>query len=370
MIDWRAPELRREIFQRSYSHSLEHRNFPGMVYSMMEPIAQEFNLHEDGRAWFAWLNGNTQNVVTSYQLLEVAPHPTFWKQAVDFWSDNFKNLEWDTDRRHQKSAFGKATEQWFLDYGYNPSQGWLDAAEKGWEEVWKHSIGQPYMGRISAWSMYEYARILLGPEIPDVGSWFLEEGSSRSHRNSLCLLSGHDDAWSWDGDKSELPFLLGLFSELDELAEDLFAEAQGRNLVRGPDCYCTPPYNQCMHEPVTDPNVTRLTMESALCTFKSWHKPNRRYPNVYSDMMYQRILKAEARMGRKFDSLWEIRKKTLPKHLRLEDNPTDPGLAPAKQNLFRETGEVLYIHEDWLDMEPTSFEKKLSNEPLRKDPKW
>lgn len=32
-----------------------------------------------------------------------------------------------------------------------------------------------------------------------------------------------------------------------------------------------------------------FTLESALCTYKSWHRPNRRYVNVYSDMLHGRI---------------------------------------------------------------------------------
>lgn len=352
MTDWREPGNRREIFQRSYTHSLVHRNFPGMVYSMMPAIADALDLDEDGRAWFVWLNGNTQNVVTSLLLLEVAPQPGDWRKAVDFANEHFKSLEWDIDRRHQKSAFGKATEAWFLDYGYQPADGWLSAAEKGWEAVWKHSIGQPYMGRISAWSMYEYARILLGPAIPDVGSWFLEEGSSRSHRNSLCMMAGYDDAWGWDREQAEIPFMLDLFPELVERAEGLLLGAQARN-----------PGN---------PDVVRLTMESALCTFKSWHKPNRRYPNVYSDMMYQRIKKSEARLGRDHELLWAIRKNTLPEHLRLEDNPGDPGLSSVKQNWFRETGEVHYLHDTFPDMEPSGFERAVAAGEFgeRKDPKW
>ena len=352
VTDWRLPENHREAFQRSYSHSLRYQNFPGMVYSMMPALAEHFDLDEDGRAWLVWLNGNTQNVVTSMQLLEVAPGPRDWVKAVDFWNEHFKQLEWDVDRRHQKSAFGKATEDWFIDYGQEPAKGWLQAGEKGWEATWDYSIGQPYMGRISAWSMYEYARILLGPAIPDVGSWFLEEGSSRSHRNSLCFLSGYEDAWGWDREQAEIPFLLDLFSRLNELAEDLFAEAVKRN----PD----------------DINVTRLTMESALCTYKSWHKPNRRYPNVYSDMMYQRIKKGEARMGRNLDLLWEIRKETLPASLRLEDNPYDPGLVSVKQNWYRETGQIHYLSQLFEDMEPSGFELMVDNREFgeRKDPKW
>lgn len=353
IADWRLPEHRREAFQRSYTHSLRHRNFPGMVYSMMPAIAEALNLDEDGRAWFVWLNGNNQNVVSSYLLLEAAPTPGDWKKAVDFWNAHFKQLEWDIDRRHQKSAFGKATESWFMDYGHRPAEGWANAVgtDGCWECAWEHSLGQPYMGRISAWSMYEYAKILLPGVVPDVQSWFLEEGSSRSHRNSLCFLSGYDDAWSWDRDKAEMPMILGIMDDLHYKAEDLFMEAKSRN---------------------GDPLVLRLTMESALCTFKSWHKPNRRYPNVYSDMMYQRIKKAEARFDRSLDLLWDIRRDTLPEHLRLEDNPGDPGLSSIKQNWYRETGEIHYLHDTFPDMEPSGFERAAAAGEFgeRKDPSW
>jgi hypothetical protein len=352
MTDWRLPENHREAFQRSYTHSLRNQNFPGMVYSMLPALADHFDLDEDGRAWLVWLNGNNQNVVSSYLLLEAAPRPQDWGKAIDFWNAHFKQLEWDIDRRHQKSAFGKATEDWFMAYGHQPAGGWFNAAgtDECWECVWDYSIGQPYMGRISAWSMMEYARILLGPMIPDVGSWFLEESSSRSHRNSLCFLSGHEDAWSWDREHAEIPFLLDLFPSLERLAEDLLEEAEQRN---------------------PGAEVTRLTMESALCTYKSWHKPNRRYPNVYADMMYQRIKKAEARFNRSLDVLWQIRRDTLAEPLRLEDNPGDPGLVPLKQNWYRETGEVPMIWTEFPDMR-SSFDDAVQSGEFgeRKDPKW
>lgn len=356
--DWRLPENRREAFQRSYSFSLRHLNFPGMVYSMLPAIAEHYELDDDGRAWLAWLNGNTQNVVSSMLILEHAPRPEDWKDAVAFWNDHFKLLEWDTDRRHQKAKFGEATEKWAQEYP--TAEQWYDADMLGgWEGCWDMAIGMPYMGRISAWSFYEFTRILL-PSLPDLGGWFLEADSSRSHRNALCLLAGYDDAWGWDREKSELPFILGLLPQLEELAEELLREAKNRNGTEhpaGPDILWFP-----------DPNVSRLTMESALCTFKSWHKPNRRYPNVYADMMYQRIKKAEARFGRELDLLWQIRKDTLPEILRLEDCPSDPGLVPLKQNWYRETGQIPLLHLDFPDMEPAGYE--IQPRPLRKDPKW
>lgn len=341
--DWRLPQYRREAFQRSYTFSLRHLNFPGMVYSMLPAIADAYDLDDDGRAWLVWLNGNTQNVVTSMLLLEAAPTPDRWSSATYFWNEHFTDLEWDTDRRHQKSKFGEATEKWWHGWGQNgAARGWYAAGDEFWESCWAYSKGQPYMGRLSAWSMYEYARILLGPAIPDIGSFMLEDkAGSRSHRNALGLIAGYDAVY-WDADT---PDVLGVVPQLEKLAEDLLLEARKRNLVEHP----------VTAEVSTDPNVTRLTMESALCTYKSWHKPNRRYPNVYADMMYNRIRRAEQRFGRRLDLLWDIRRKTLPDYLRLEDNPFDPGLSSVKQNHYLETGQPIMMSRVFPDLD-NSFE--------------
>jgi hypothetical protein len=42
-----------------------------------------------------------------------------------------------------------------------------------------------------------------------------------------------------------------------------------------------------------------------------------------------------------------MRKEFLPVHLRLEDNPTDPGLSKEKQNHYRNTGQVIMMNEEW-----------------------
>jgi hypothetical protein len=367
VTDWRLPENRREAFQRSYTFSLKTQSFPGMVYSMLPAVADAFDLDADGRAWLGWLNGNTQNVVTSMILLEQAPRWQDWKVATDFFGEHFKALEFDTDRRHQKTKFPEATEKWIaklMDDAESPASAWDFDSGKA---AFGYAMQQPYMGRISAWSYMEFVRILL-PHVPDVDSWYLKESSSRSHRNALCLLAGYDDAWSWDGEQSEIPFMLDLLPSLHDLAEDLLAEARGRNYVLGMDYLMTgTDYDDVVH-----PDVSRLTLESALCTFKSWHKPDRRYPGVYADMMYQRIKKAETRMGRSLDLLWDIRKETLPEWLRLEDNPRDPGLSQVKQNQYRETGQIPLFHRVFDDMQPSQFDLDLANEAFapRKDPKW
>ena len=348
MTDWRDPATKEEAFLAFYRFHLEHKSHPGMVYSFLPAIADELDMDEDQRAWLVWLNGNTQNAVTSLMLLEAAPHPRDWAKAVDFWNANFKLLEWDTDRRHQKSKFGEATEDWFLYNGSDPAAAWVTAGELGWKHTWAYAFSQPYMGRLSSWSMIEYARILLGHVIPDSDTWMLEDKSgSKSHRNGIGVVCGYDACY-WDADT---PDMLGIVGELEDYADHLLAESE---------------------RSIGHPDIGRLTMESALCTFKSWHKPNRRYPNVYADMMYQRIKKAEARFDRTFDLLWDIRKRDLPGYLRLEDNPHDPGLSPLKQNWFLETGQVHYLHHVSDAFEPSELELKIAagELPLRKDPKW
>lgn len=344
--DWRLPENRREHFQRLYSFHLKYGTNPGCVYHLMPSVAAALDMDEDQRAWLVWLNGNTQNMVTSLLLFEAAPTHKDWAKAVAFWDENFTKLEWDTDRRHQKSKFGVATEQWFWEYGHQPAKAWLQHSE--WADAWRFSKGQPYMGRLSAWSMLEYARILLGPQVPDADTLLLDDlDGSRSHRNGLGLVAGFESTYWEPGDVE----LLGVTQNLQELGSSLLAEAHERNPGH--------------------PDVGYLTLESALCTYKSHFKPNRRYPNVYADMMYQRIKKGEARFGHQFDLLWESRKHNIPSYLRLEDNPRDPGLTPVKQNWFLEHGEVPMMSWDYPDMR-NGFDDKLRNDtfPLRKDPTW
>lgn len=355
VTDWRLPEHKEEAFLTFYRFHLLHRSHPGCVYALLPAIADAFDLDDDQRAWLVWLNGNTQNAVTSLMLLEAAPRPEDWRQAVDFWNEHFKKLEWDTDRRHQKSKFGEATEKWYAEFGWNePAKQWC--TQFSWDRTWAYAFSQPYMGRLSAWSMIEYARILLGDEVPDAGTWMLDDKSgSKSHRNGIAVVAGYDATY-WEAD---VPDMLGIVHELEAYADALLSRAW--------ETICSPDDVNVAH-----PDIGRLTMESALCTFKGFHKPNRRYPNVYSDMMYQRIKKAEARFGRTFELLWEARRNHLPPELRLEDQPHDPGLVPLKQNWFLETGEVHYLHTIDPRFEPSGLELQINSGtlPPRKDPKW
>lgn len=342
VVDWRLPENRRESFLAFYRFHLEYKAHPGLVYFWLPALAEAYGLDTaEERAWLVWLNGNTQNPVTTLLLLEAAPNPTRWPEAKDFFNRYFRELEWDTDRRHQKSKFVVATEQWLDQFWRTRDHGWFG----DWDSVWRYSLSQPYMGRLSAWSMLEYARILLGPEVPDAGTWLLEDKSgSKSHRNGIATVMGHDAVY-WDDE----PFMLDMVPELEIQADDLLEHMKGFH-----------------------PDVSRLTLESAFCTYKSWYKPNRRYPGVYADMAYLRLLRAEAFFGKQFDLLWQSRAENLPRYLRLEDNPYDPGLSPPKQNHFRETGEIPVLHHYWPQLEMSGFDHavEMGLYGERKDPTW
>src|SRR3546814_8353947 len=53
------------------------------------------------------------------------------EKAVAFWNEHFRALEWDTDRRHQKSKFGEATSGFASLVGTAPADAWLGAAAGG-----------------------------------------------------------------------------------------------------------------------------------------------------------------------------------------------------------------------------------------------
>lgn len=330
--DFRRPEHRREVFLRFYEWSVRYRSFPGAVHHVLPHLARELGLDLEQRYWLAWLNANTQNPVTSLLLFNAAPRLEDRDAAVALWRTHYAMLDWDTDRRYQKARFADAVQ------GYaavmcgtctGPQHRYFRAGYE-WGAWWERARALPTMGRLSAWSYLEYLRILLGPEyVPDADTLLLEDiPGSRSHRNGLALVLGRDDLivdkqlGTAESDKVYTPDVL---QELNEQAFLLFGEALKR----------------------LGPEADSLGFESALCTYKGWHKPNRRYPGVYNDMLYNRLVSAENRWGRRFGLIWDARRAALPARLRLEDTPNDPGLSPVKQNWYLTTGQVINMTEDW-----------------------
>jgi hypothetical protein len=326
-LDLRRPEYRMEVFQRFYSFHLHYRAHPGAVWYLLPGLADLYGWSEEDAAWFAFLNGNTQNPITSWLL---------WKQggpenAIAYWRANYSRLAWDTDRRYHKKSFAEAVESWQAATGPSQAAWWRRPGT--WSGLWAQATALHSFGRLSAWSFLEYGYILGLHSVDASSMFFSDKGGSRSHRNGMCILLGLDQYdWHASNPSFDGKYTPQMIDYLESEAIQVLIDAKRRNPERTRD-------------------VTFLTLESALCTYKSWHRPNRRYPNVYNDMLHDRIKTAEASFPEEdFGVFWDLRRRNLPDRLLLERTPTDPGVAPAKQNWYRETGEVPMMFVDWPDM--------------------
>lgn len=351
--DLRRSEHRRETFLRFYEWSVRYRSFPGGVHYALPHMADALDLDLEQRYWLAWLNANTQNPVTSLLLLQAAPRLRDWGKAVAFWRANYRLLDWDTDRRYHKARFEDATLAYaeIMECGCTLPQHRYYRNGGDWTGWWTLGRALPTMGRLSTWSYLEYLRILLGAHVvPDADTLHLEDiQGSRSHRNGLALLLGMEslvvDKQLGTGQDDSV-YTPGALEMLGEQAHKLFTEAQ-RRVGAGADY---------------------LSLESALCTYKGWHKPNRRYPGVYNDMLYNRLITAENRWGHRFGVLWDARREALPARLRLEDRPFDPGLHPVKQNWYRLHGQVIAMEPDWPEL-TDGFEAKVRAQDFGRRPR-
>jgi len=329
-LDFRAPEHRREVFLRFFEFHVKHRAHPGAVYYLMPWLRDRLGWTDAETLWFAFINGNTQNPVTSLIIHRRYPGPEHADEMLRWFDSVRPTLAFDTDRRHHKTKLGDAVAGYLTltRDGGGQADYWRRARDGGWPSMWAAARAIPTFGRLSAFSYAEYLH-LLGFGL-DTDTLFLDDrDGSRSHRNGLALVLGRDDLdWHASNPSFDGVYPPDVIDWLTEEGATLLAEAQARMPGRA--------------------DVSYFTMESALCTFKSWHRPNRRYPNVYNDLLYDRI-----RVGQKawpdesFDLLWEARWDSLPKRLLLEEMPHDPGCVPAKQNLYREHGWVVMMDDEW-----------------------
>lgn len=344
-MDFRRPEYRRETFLRFYEFHLRYRAHPGCVYYLLPGLAQRFNWSVEAKLWFAFINGNTQNPVTSWRIFRhcqaVPTTPTAFNDLASWFKVNQHRLFWDTDRRYFRTKFLANVQEYarrtegaqgqffdsFLAHCHTP--------QDNFRALWPVVTKFPTFGRLSAFSYLEYlslSGIALAPDTLLLD----DQNGSKSHRNGLCKVLGRDDLdWhesnpGFNGDYSAvLPWLV-------EEGATLLWEAQ----VRADSKQHGYPFVEREH-------VNYFTLESALCTYKSWHRMNRRYPNVYNDMLELRLLQSETAWGDAVYDLWELRRRALPVGLRREANPADPGLVPMKQNHYLFTGQPVMMDRDW-----------------------
>lgn len=342
-MDFRKPEYRREVFLRFYEFHLKYKSHPGGVYFLFDCIRQYYGLCHEDMLWLAFITGVCQNIVTAWIIFQRFPSYTSDADTVqDYITDQWAALQWDQDRRYVKTKFGKALK------GYQRAVGRAMSQEAYWTSIctsndrgenfqmcWKVVMNLPYFGRLSAFSYLEYLKIVGIPVECD--SLFLEDISgSKSHRNGLLLVLGRDDLL---GIRSQdiVEIVPWLRQEGSRLLEEARYRCRGKDYVN---------------------DISYFTLESTLCCYKSWHRPNRRYPNVYMDMLRDRIVRAEKmNPGVDLSMFWVFRARQLPKPLRLEDNRDDCGVKPEKQNHYLNTGEVIMMDVDWPCFE-NSFGRK------------
>ena len=107
-MDFRLPQYRREVFLRFYEFHLKYKSHPGAVYFAMPWLSEYFNLNEEQKLWIAFINGCSQNIVTTYLIFQ--KFPTIKNLNLDkldsWWNDNHQKFKagsgWDSDRKYFK----------------------------------------------------------------------------------------------------------------------------------------------------------------------------------------------------------------------------------------------------------------------------
>ena len=321
------PEWRRETFLDFFLFHLRYRAHPGCVYYLIPHLRETYGWDDEETLWYCVLNGNTQNPVTSLLLHREGPRPRYLPRLLKFWRTNRERLAWDTDRRYFRTRLEDSLSGYLtILRGETQAEFW-GARAGNWRDLWNAAAQIPTFARLSAWSYLEY--LYIAGFGADADNLMVGDPGSGSHRNGLELIAGHpwEMAPYLKADyygQERIDRLAALGEELLEAAREIAAEHNPVRALEWP---------------------TRLTLESALCTYKSWHKPNRRYPNVYNDMLFERITAAEERWpAADLGVFWEARERWLPARLRLESTPNDPGRCSAKANHYRNTGEPIVMY--------------------------
>ncbi len=307
MIDYRLPENRREYFDSLYRMNLQYGVMPGLVYLYMPELARVYNWDMEQKLWFAFLNGMTQNPITSMRLFAQLPNvPPANAQltAFDKWfNDEWETLQFDTDRRYQKRDTVQAIKVYAALVEEHGSQEAM-LTGKTYEQLWD-LVSKRYrsFGRLSSFSYLEYVKIMdAGAECTDLH--FEDKSGSKSHRNGMMFLLGQDQyVWDkradngFDGSYDMKKVVPWLNDQADQYLNEFYTTLYPHWAVG------------------------KFTLESNLCTFKN-HFFGRRYPGVYADMAWERILWADERGQQETTEVFkDMRSQMLPDWLRWECEP-------------------------------------------------
>ena len=97
-LDFRLPEYRREVFLRFYEFHLKYKSHPGAVYFMFDFLKEKHNLTQEQMYWLAFINGVTQNILTSWVIYsEFSEHTVDPETVQTYINDNWSRLGWDME---------------------------------------------------------------------------------------------------------------------------------------------------------------------------------------------------------------------------------------------------------------------------------
>lgn len=305
MKDYRLPENRVEYFTRLYSINLEQQIMPGLVYLYMPLLRHKYGWDDEQTLWFAFLNGNTQNPITSLRLFkqlgEVPPASATLGRFSEWFNAQWDTLQFDTDRRYQKKDLVQSIKTYAQLVEEHGSQVAM-LTNKTYEQLWKLVREQYYsFGRLSAFSYLEYVYLNgFGADCSDL--MFEDKSGSKSHRNGMLFLLGRDQlVWDKRLDNQQD----GNYPEFKKMCAWLHTAA---------DDYLDK-YKKAHPE---KKYASRFTLESNLCTFKN-HFFGHRYPGIYADMAWERIEWADARGQQETTAVFKEMRQFLPQWLRAED---------------------------------------------------
>ena len=336
-MDLRKPEYRKEFFFRFYEFHTKYGIHPGLVYLFLPKMAEHENWNMEQRLWVAFLEGCCENPCTVWQITRDFPELPRTEEEIQLFekwhAENWKSLCYDIDTRYNKGHLVEQIQSYVKHLNGSTQEDFFhgklfDADKKKWfDKVWEEVTSFYKYGRLTSWSYIEFIKILSGFDYEYSSLKMSDLSGSKSHRNGCLRVMGRDDLEWWSGANN------GVTTHSKELCADV--EQYGQQLTEELKArYGAEPWGKY---------IGYETVESALCAFKnSFH--GRRYSNIYTDMSYDRIKKAEQAAPKvDFSIFWKMREDNLPEKLLLEKNPSDPGLKPEKQEFFRNTGHMPMI---------------------------
>jgi hypothetical protein len=323
MIDYRLPENRPEYFRALYRMNLEHKIMPGLVYLYLPELRKLYGWDDETTLWVAFINGLTQSPLTTLRILErlpsCPPAGAALASFTEWFNDEWVNLHFDSDRLKNKRNTVKAIQSYASVVAEYGTQAAMLATTRTYAELWETAQRFYSMGRLSCFSYLEYVHLLgFGADCDDL--MFDDKSGSRSHRNGMMFLLGHDHM-VWDK-RSDSGFD-GNYSNLNKIAKYLSGEAN--------DFLCE--FNETTHHAYAN----NFTLESQCCQFKNGFF-GRRFPGVYSWMAWDRIKWYDDRGLSQYTEIFKtIREENLPDWLRPEVTGEKRSISQLSK-IFVETG--------------------------------